>query len=354
MRENADPEGLLSWYDGAARDLPWRTSPEQSLRGVRPDPYAVWLSEIMLQQTTVVVVRDYFSRFMHLWPNIQALAEAEDSRVMGEWAGLGYYARARNLLKCARLVVDVHGGVFPNTHADLLTLPGIGPYTAAAIAAIAYNHSECVVDGNVERVIARLFAITDPMPAAKSVIRTHAERLTPQIRPGDYAQAIMDLGATICTPKSPKCGKCPWNSPCLARDLRIEASLPVRPPKKPKPTRYGIAYIAKRHDGRWLLERRPDKGLLGGMLGWPGTEWREESAPLSADTPPIAAEWCDPGVEVRHTFTHFHLRLSLRITFVGVDVRPDRGFFSPLEDFRVSDLPSVMRKAFNIACTAID
>ena len=331
---------LLAWYDAHARELPWRVSPGDRAVGVVPDPYAVWLSEVMLQQTTVAAVKAYFTRFMTLWPTVQDLAGAEDARVMGEWAGLGYYARARNLLKCAR-EVTARGG-FPDTRTGLQELPGIGPYTSAAIAAIAFDLPEVVVDGNVERVMARRFDIHTPLPDAKPELTALAAGLTPQERSGDYAQAVMDLGATICTPKNPACGICPWNRDCLARHAGTAAELPKKRKKTPKPTRYGIAYLARREDGTWLVERRPDKGLLGGMLGWPGAEWGDEAR----EAPPIEADWRDPGAEVRHTFTHFHLRLSLRVAEVAQEAVPDQGQFQPL---RPADLPTVMRKAFDLA-----
>ena len=337
---------LLDWYDHHARDLPWRVGPDSLRHGVRPDPYRVWLSEIMLQQTTVAAVRAYFLDFTRRWPAVGRLAAAEDAEVMAAWAGLGYYARARNLLKCARVVAEQHGGVFPDTEAGLLALPGVGPYTAAAIAAIAFDRPATVMDGNVERVMARLFAIETPLPAAKPELKARAAALTPAQRPGCHAQAVMDLGATICTPKSPACGICPLRTSCQARVRGIAADLPRKSPKKAKPTRYGIAYLAQRADGAWLLETRPEKGLLGGMLGWPGSDWAEEEP---APVPPIAADWRDPGGEVRHTFTHFHLRLSLRVARLPLDAVPDRGVFRAKADFRPADLPTVMRKAYDLA-----
>lgn len=335
---------LLDWYDRHARVMPWRVGPDARRAGERPDPYRVWLSEVMLQQTTVAAVRDYFHRFTERWPTVADLADARDADVMGEWAGLGYYARARNLLKCARAVVADHGGRFPETREALLTLPGIGPYTAAAIAAIAFDRPETVVDGNVERVMARLFAVDTPLPAAKPELTRLAATLTPGTRPGDYAQAVMDLGATICTPRSPACGICPWARPCAARTGGVQTDLPRKTPKKTKPTRFGVAYLARRDDGAWLLETRPATGLLGGMLGWPTTDW--SAAPEEA--PPLAADWQDPRLEVRHTFTHFHLRLALRTARTG-DAPPSRGTFVPPGDFRPSDLPTVMRKAYDLA-----
>ncbi len=338
-------DDLLAWYDRHARDLPWRVPPAGRAAGIRPDPYRVWLSEVMLQQTTVAAVRDYFHRFTTRWPDVAALAAAPDGEVMGEWAGLGYYARARNLLKCARAVAADHGGRFPETREGLLALPGIGPYTASAIAAIAFDESATVVDGNVERVMARLHAVETALPRAKKELTALAAALTPDDRPGDYAQAVMDLGATICTPRNPACGICPWSAPCRARAQGIAADLPRKAAKVPKPTRFGIAYLARRDDGAWLLERRPDSGLLGGMLGWPGSDWSD--AP--SDAPPIKADWQDAGAEVRHTFTHFHLRLALRVARVDADARPARGHFIDQADFRPGDLPTVMRKAHDLA-----
>ncbi|TNJ46290.1 A/G-specific adenine glycosylase [Phaeobacter sp. B1627] len=345
----ASPEMLsreiLDWYDHNARTMPWRIGPAARAAGQRPDPYRIWLSEVMLQQTTVAAVREYFERFTRRWPAVTDLAEAADADVMGEWAGLGYYARARNLLKCARVVAHDLGGVFPDTYDGLIALPGIGPYTAAAISAIAFDRPETVLDGNVERVMARLHNEHDPLPAVKPVLKDHAAALTPPSRPGDYAQAVMDLGATICTPKSPACGICPWRPPCRARAEGTAAVLPRKTPKKAKPTRYGFVYLARSASGDWLLERRPDKGLLGGMLCWPGSEW--EDSPK--DTPPFAAEWQKPTAEVRHTFTHFHLILQVRTAELPPDHLPAPGQeILHRHRFRPSDLPTVMRKAYDL------
>ncbi|MCB5199073.1 A/G-specific adenine glycosylase [Loktanella sp. TSTF-M6] len=343
MREQALQ--LLQWYDRHARAMPWRVPPEDRKNGVMPDPYGVWLSEVMLQQTTVAAVRDYWRKFTDIWPTVADLAAAEDAEVMAAWAGLGYYARARNLLKCARVVVTDHGGQFPRDHATLLTLPGVGPYTAAAVAAIAFDQPETVLDGNVERVMSRIHDVHTPLPAAKPELMALAQALTPVERPGDYAQAVMDLGATICTPKSPACGICPWRDPCRARMAGTASELPKKTPKKKVPTRRGIAYVTRRADGAWLLETRPEKGLLGGMLGWPGSDWGD--APVA--DPPLDADWYRLDATARHTFTHFHLDLTIMTARVPADAVADRGDFIPHGTFRPAALPTVMRKVYDLA-----
>lgn len=330
---------LLRWYDAHARVMPWRVGPAERVVGVRPEPYHVWLSEVMLQQTTVAAVRDYFRRFLARWPRVEDLAAAEDAEVMGEWAGLGYYARARNLLACARAVVRDHGGRFPDTAEGLRALPGVGPYTAAAVASIAFDEPAVVVDGNVERVCARLFAVDTPLPAAKPELVRLAGLLTPQLRPGDHAQAMMDLGATICTPRSPACAICPLLGLCAGQSAEIAAALPRKLPKSAKPVRQGVVWVLQRPDGAVLVERRPERGLLGGMLGFPGDAW--DGAGGEA---PLAAEWRYMG-EVRHTFTHFHLILQVKAaTGAG---NPERGIF--MVGFCPDDLPTVMRKAWEVA-----
>jgi A/G-specific adenine glycosylase len=256
---------LLAWYDRHARTLPWRVLPDDRANGEITDPYRVWLSEIMLQQTTVQAVKPYFEAFTRRWPDVRALAEAHEEDVMKAWAGLGYYSRARNLKACAETVARDHGGVFPDTEAGLLALPGIGPYTAAAIAAIAFDRPAAVVDGNVERVISRLRAIETPLPAAKPEIRAATAELVPDDRPGDFAQATMDLGASLCSPKRPACALCPWVEACAAHLAGIAETLPKKAPKQAKPTRRGMAFVVTREDGAVLLRRRPPKGLLGGM-----------------------------------------------------------------------------------------
>jgi A/G-specific adenine glycosylase len=327
--------------------MPWRVPPPAKGGKGRADPYRVWLSEVMLQQTTVAAVTDYFNRFTTRWPDVAALAAADDGDVMAEWAGLGYYARARNLLKCARMVASQYQGQFPNTYQGLLALPGIGPYTAAAISAIAFDQPETVVDGNVERVMARLFDVHTPLPAAKGELTGHAAALTPKSRPGDYAQAVMDLGATICTPRKPACALCPWQGACLARQRGTAPELPKKTPKKPKPTRLGHAYVGQRADGAWLLERRAESGLLGGMLGWPGSPWAEGEIPQPA--PPLPGAWVQMPDAALHTFTHFHLRLIVWVAPLPLDAAPGTGQFVTHNQFRPSDLPTVMRKVFEIA-----
>jgi len=299
---------LLAWYDRHRRTLPWRAP-----AGERIEPYLVWLSEIMLQQTTVATVGDYFRRFVERWPTVEALAEAPLDSVLSAWAGLGYYARARNLHACAQAVVERHGGRFPEDEAGLLALPGIGRYTAGAIRAIAFDHQASAVDGNVERVIARLFAIETPLPDAKPEIQLRAAKLVPESRAGDYAQAMMDLGATVCTPKSPRCVICPLMSSCRARKLGLAEDLPRRSPKAERPTRRGLAFVLARRDGAILLRKRPAKGLLGGMDEVPSSAWREGKlvASQALAEAPVPARWQILDGLVRHTFTHLHLELTV-------------------------------------------
>ena len=336
----ADSGHVLDWYDRHHRDMPWRIPPDQRRAGVVPDPYRIWLSEIMLQQTQVATVISYFLKFTEAWSDVHALANAPDDEVLAAWAGLGYYARARNLIKCARVVSRDMGGRFPETEAGLRALPGIGPYTAAAIAAIAYDLPETVLDGNVERVMARLHAETDPLPGVKEVLRAHARRLTPAQRPGDYAQAVMDLGATICTPRRPACVLCPWREACRAHAQGIAETLPAKLPKKVKPVRRGIAWVAMDAEGAILTHRRPAKGLLGGMLGVPTTEWAEMPA---TEAPPIDGDWHSIG-EVRHTFTHFHLILDVRLNRAETRPSVPPGHrFQPLPE-AIDQMPTVFAK----------
>jgi A/G-specific adenine glycosylase len=338
--QHRDAAALLAWYDRHRRRLPWRAGP-----GETADPYHVWLSEIMLQQTTVAAVGPYFIAFVTRWPSVVALAAASLDEVLGAWAGLGYYARARHLHACARTVAGEFGGRFPQTEMGLRALPGIGPYTAAAIAAIAFGRRAAPVDGNVERVIARLEAIEEPLPQCKPRIRAHAFKLVPEDRPGDFAQALMDLGATICTPRRPACGLCPLANGCEAHRRGLAETFPVKQPKPPRPVRRGAAYWIERHDGAVLMRRRADKGLLGGMIEVPTSDWTASGPADIAAAAPIGARWTAAG-QIEHTFTHFHLMLTVW------RAEGAEAFELPMGDYRwvgVNEmhgqaLPSLMKK----------
>lgn len=330
---------LLAWYDRHARKLPWRAT-----GGATPDPYTVWLSEIMLQQTTVAAVGPYFRRFLERWPDVETLAAAPDEEIMRAWAGLGYYSRARNLVACARAVA-ARGG-FPHDEAALRALPGIGPYTAAAIAAIAFDRRAVVVDGNVERVVARLHAIETPLPQAKPEIRARADKLTPQARAGDFAQAMMDIGATICTPKKPACVLCPLSQACVARKGGAPETYPRRLPRPERPQRHGAVFVAIRADGAVLLRTRPPKGLLGGMTEFPGTEWSADfDFSRALDFAPLPLVWKARAGEVTHVFTHFALGLAV---YVGAAPQarnaPAGARWVAADAVAEEALPSLMRK----------
>jgi len=342
---------LLAWYDAAGRTLPWRVRPQDRARGIIADPYRVWLSEIMLQQTTVAAVTPYYARFLERFPTVDALAAAPRDEVLSLWAGLGYYARARNLHACAQ-AVSASGGVFPSSEQGLLTLPGVGPYTAAAIAAVCFDEAANVVDGNVERVIARFFAVDAPLPNAKPQLRALAAPLVDPVRPGDYAQALMDLGATVCTPKSPNCEACPWTEGCAARAADAATEYPKKRKKAPKPTRRGVAFVVERQ-GAVLLRRRPETGLLGAMAETPGTPWREAS--WSDDDArahaPCAAAWTMAG-EVRHVFSHFALELDVWRGTARARFNPKDGWWAHITDLEREALPSVMRKVLAVGLDA--
>ena len=339
---------LLEWYRAQHRRLPWRAPP-----GKRQDPYAVWLSEIMLQQTTVTTVIPYYLKFMKRWPNFNALAKADAADVMAAWAGLGYYSRARNLHACARRVAEEFGGNLPNDEADLLKLPGIGPYTAAAIAAIAFGKQAAPVDGNIERVLSRLRAIGEPLPASKPLIRQAASELAPAEHAGDFAQAMMDLGAGICTPKSPSCMLCPWNTVCEGLKKGIAAELPRRADKKARPTRRGATFVLLSEASEVFLERRAGKGLLAGMHGTPVTPF-EEAAPkdvMAAAPAKVAYERLrDP---VAHTFTHFDLELEVHVARIAsrASVKA-QGEWAPLESLSEFALPTLFSKVIRAALSA--
>lgn len=340
-----DAAAVLAWYDAEARVLPWRVGPAQRRAGQRPDPYRVWLSEIMLQQTTVAAVQKYYARFLALWPRVADLAAAPLEAVLVEWAGLGYYARARNLHACARDVVACHSGVFPTTSAGLRALPGIGPYTAAAIAAIAADEPVAVVDGNVERVLARYLALAAPVRDAKDEIRAAVQASVPA-RAGDFAQALMDLGATICTPRVAFCARCPLRPGCAG--TRAEPlAYPVRPAKPERPTRYGHAFVMRDGAGDVYLQGRADKGLLARMTEVPVSDWTGAPA---APGYPVAAEWRHRG-RVVHVFTHFRLELEVWSTTVPDPAALSAGWWADPAELGAEALPSVFRK---VLATALD
>ncbi|HKF70937.1 MAG TPA: A/G-specific adenine glycosylase [Stellaceae bacterium] len=337
---------LLRWYDRHRRILPWRAKP-----GETPDAYRVWLSEIMLQQTTVATVGAYFDRFVARFPTVEALANASLDDVLHAWQGLGYYARARNLHACARAVMAEHGGRFPGTVEGLRALPGIGAYTAAAIAAIAFDRKAAAVDGNVERVVARLFAVEAPLPAAKAELRHLTGTLVPDRRAGDFAQALMDLGAAVCTPRAPRCILCPIGDSCRGRGLGLAETLPRRRAKAARPTRRGIAFWAVRPDGSVLLRRRPEQGLLGGMVEVPSTEWQEKAISESAarKEAPVRASWVRLPGTVRHAFTHFNLELAVLAGETDAKTKTSAGDWVPLDRLSEQALPTVMKKVVNHA-----
>jgi A/G-specific adenine glycosylase len=356
---------LLAWYDVHRRVLPWRAR-----KGRCADPYRVWLSEIMLQQTTVQAVAGYYRKFLLLWPDVKALANASQDDVLAAWAGLGYYARARNLHAAAKLVAFEMGGKFPTTAEGLRVLPGVGGYTSAAISAIAYDEKQAAMDANAERVIARIFAVKTPLPQAKKELHAFCQALVPE-RAGDFAQALMDLGSAICTPKRPACPNCPWSSDCQARKLGIQEQLPVKAPKIARPLRRGAAFVARDASGAVLLVKRPDKGLLASMLEPPLGPWSEDfpSGAKALKQAPFEAKWKKrPGI-VRHGFTHFELEIEVyvasaspvpQLSWPSLSGPPSfarnkldgpheaghdkKGIWVPHDQLRNVALPTVMRK----------
>jgi A/G-specific adenine glycosylase len=343
-------EELLRWYDRHRRVLPWRALP-----GEPADPYRVWVSEIMLQQTTIAAAKPYFERFMARFPTVEALAAAPSEAVMQAWAGLGYYSRARNLHACAKAVAQEHRGRFPDTEEGLRALPGIGAYTAGAVAAIAFDRPAAAVDGNVERVVTRLFAIADELPGAKPLIRERVLALLPTGRPGDFAQALMDLGATICTPRSPACALCPWREPCRARAAGLQESFPRKGAKKTGRTRYGAAFVARRADGAVLLRTRPEKGLLGGMAEVPGSDWAADYVLAEAlRDQPLAARWRRLPAPVRHVFTHFPLELTIFVAELPAGTPAPQGMrFTPPGRLKEEAFPSVFLKVLEAGLEAL-
>ncbi|WP_284054130.1 A/G-specific adenine glycosylase [Stakelama marina] len=329
---------LLAWYDANARDLPWRAPP-----GAPPtDPYRVWLSEIMLQQTQVATVKPYFAKFTARWPDFASLAAADEGELMAAWAGLGYYARARNMIACARQVSAEHDGALPATEAELRKLSGIGDYTAAAIAAIAFGERAVVVDANVERVVTRLAALEKPLPSAKPDIRALADTITPDARAGDFAQAMMDLGATICTAGAPKCLLCPLRADCAGHATGDPERYPRKQPKRARPHRHGTIFWAVNGD-HVLLVRRPDKGMLGGMRALPTGPWQDEKPGLAEA--PFDAEWRMSGDSVQHGFTHFTLECALAGARIDGHTNPRSGEWWPLADLDSAGLPTLFAKA---------
>jgi A/G-specific adenine glycosylase len=324
---------LLRWYGGNKRTLPWRL--DQS------NPYATWISEIMLQQTTVPTVIPYFQRFLGKWPRIEDLAEASLDEVLHLWQGLGYYSRARNLHKCAQKIAHDFGGIFPSDEKVLKTLPGIGDYTAAAIGAIAFNQPTVVMDGNIERVISRLFLVKEPLPKAKPILKLHAKRIASVDHPGDYAQALMDLGSSICTPKSPLCGECPISAYCKAFNNTPE-DYPRKMLKKPTPKKHATLFWVEDFKGNVLIERRPEKGLLGGLMGFPTSPWEERNPPQNAlNFAPIKTQWEPVEGVITHTFTHFHLTFSI---MKGCVKNPKEGLWVARKDLVHHAFPTLMQK----------
>lgn len=339
---------LLKWYDVHAREMPWRVSPQDRAKGVLPNPYSVWLSEIMLQQTTVATVKDYYLKFIRLWPTIQDLSIASEEDVLRAWAGLGYYSRARNLKKCADIIVKDYAGEFPTDLAALRALPGIGDYTSAAIASIAFDVEAAVVDGNVERVFSRLFVIDTPLPAAKPAIKAKVATNLDQQRPGDFAQATMDLGATICSPKKPACMHCPLRDHCKALATIDPETLPVKVPKKERPKRVGAAFVAISSTRSIIVEKRPSTGLLAAMTQVPTSNWNSRiDGETSVAAAPFEADWQHCG-SVTHIFTHFELELTVwRANDVQSQAHGQR--WVAFDDAADEALPTVMKKAIECA-----
>lgn len=338
-------EQLLAWYDKHQRVMPWR-----AVKGRTPDPYHVWLSEIMLQQTTVVTVGPYFMKFLSKWPTVTALAKAKLDDVLTAWAGLGYYARARNLHKCAQVIVAEYSGRFPSAQDELLALPGIGPYTAAAISSIAFNQPAVAVDGNVERVVSRIDAIEEPLPASKETLRAHAAEIANNnTRPSDFTQAFMELGATVCTPRKPKCPSCPWQKSCKAYNKGIAEELPRKLLKAKNPVRYGKVYWIQKKSGEFLIEKRIGKGLYEGMFQLPTTAWTDKAAAKKLPHPfDKKLRFKSLEATVRHTFTHFDLVLEIWSAPAGKDFSPGSGLFVSTAEIEAYALPTLMQKVMKL------
>lgn len=338
-----DAQSVLGWYDRHARTLPWRVSPADRARGVMPDPYRVWLSEVMLQQTTVAAVGRYYARFTALWPTVADLAAAPLEAVLVEWAGLGYYARARNLHACAVAVVERFAGAFPTSSAELLMLPGIGAYTAAAVSAICADERIAVLDGNVDRVMARYLALDVPVREEKDLIRATVQAAVPE-RAGDFAQALMDLGATICAPRQASCLLCPLEPRCAGARLN-PLLYPVKAEKAERQTRYGHAFVMRDADGDVYLRTRADEGLLAKMTETPGSDWTPVSGAVAY---PVAADWRHAG-QVVHVFTHFRLELEVWTAVVPDTTLLTEGWWTDPRELDAEALPSLFRKVLAIA-----
>ncbi len=342
---------LRQWYLKNHRLLPWRAEPGQCV-----DPYKVWLSEIMLQQTTVATVKSYFLKFIEIWPSLDDLADSSQEEVLAQWAGLGYYSRARNLHKCAQIIQNDYGGKFPETEAALLKLPGIGAYTAAAITAIAFQKRAVVVDGNIERIVARLFNIETPLPQAKVDIKLATANITPDKYSGDFAQGMMDIGASICTPKAPKCLLCPISSYCMAKKIGKAETLPKKEPKKVKPVRRAYFYWIENKEGEVWFIKRPEKGLLGGMPALPSTNWdsakengkkfEEAKAELHQD---IAIKGIEAKGQITHVFTHFKMEAKLIcIKKEELNDFPNEGYWVSEKDVDGLGLPTLLQKVISL------
>ncbi len=342
---------LLHWYNKEGRTLPWRIRPEDRANGIKAIPYEIWLSEIMCQQTTTTAASAYWHKFLEKWPRVEDLAFAHRDEILSAWAGLGYYARARNLHKCAKIICQEYGGCFPKTEAELLKLPGVGLYTAAAISAICFGAPTNVVDGNVERVISRIFCVKTEMPKAKLEIRQLAAKLADPKQPGDYAQALMDLGAHICKPKNPNCVSCPWTTECGACEAGTMEDYPKRKPKAQRPVRYGAVFYIEDADQIWL-QQRPTEGLLGGMMELPGTKWTTAKQTIEnlLEQAPFQSNWQQSNVEIKHVFSHFTLLLTVFISRARVDTFEISADLNKLDNYA---LPSLMRKAIALARTLL-
>lgn len=339
---------LLDWYDVYAREMPWRVPPHDHTQGVRADPYHVWLSEVMLQQTQVVTVKEYFLKFINTWPTVFDLAKSDQEDVLKAWAGLGYYSRARNLKKCADTVVAEYHGKFPQTFEELKKLPGIGDYTASAIASIAFDQAVPVLDGNVERVMARHKRIETTFPEAKAETKALLAEILDQTRPGEFAQATMDLGATICTPKRPACNLCPINDDCIGFYNGNAELFPYKKPKAAKPTRKGAAFVILNENEEIFLCKRPEAGLLGGMTQVPTNDWNSnQNGAVDTTDAPIAANWEKAGI-AKHTFTHFHLELTVWKTH-RITAPKFSGWWCDLDKIDDEAIPIIMRKVIKSA-----